>query len=93
MGEFMKTSDFMTDWICPDITAFYLLNNPDTYYLGKNFKLVIDYCDQTTSSDCITDETERRNFIKQITVNSKVVSQYFNPRVFEETNKLSYASS
>ena len=83
--QFMKTSEHMTEWICPDVKEFYLLNNPETYSDGKNFKLVVDYCDSMSNPDCVTDEVERENFIKQITIQSKVVSQFFNPDVFVKT--------
>ena len=44
LEQFHKTSEDMTDWICPDLEEIELLNNPDTYSSGKSFKLVIDYC-------------------------------------------------
>ena len=75
----------MTEWLCPDVKEFFLLNNPETYSNGKNFKLVVDYCDSVTNTDCVTDETERENFIKQITIQSKVVSQFFDADLFEKT--------
>ena len=82
----------MTPWICPDIEMFSLLNDPDTYEKGKSFKLIIDYCD-AKNADCITDSTKREEFFKMVTVQSKVVSQYFSPSHFKETQELSYTSS
>lgn len=70
----------MTDWICPDINTFSLLNNPETYNYGKSFRLVIDFCDPTTATGtCVTDVTTRENYLKKISMQSKVVSQYFSP--------------
>ena len=54
VDQFQLTSDNMSAWICPNVTEFSLLNNPATYDNGKSFKLVIDYCDEETNPDCIT---------------------------------------
>lgn len=84
----------MTDWICPDVTTFELLNNPETYNYGKSFRLVIDFCDPSaTTGTCITDETQRKDFLKLITVQSKVVSQYFSPSTYQDSKQLAYSSS
>ena len=79
----------MTDWLCPNITTFSLLNNPETYRRGKSFKLVIDFCDPTSTTSptatCIADEQARLAYLKLITVQSKVVSQFFSPSIFSDT--------
>jgi len=82
----------MTPWICPAASEFVLLNDPDTYRYGQSFKLVIDFCDSTSSPTCVTDEQKRADFLKLITVQSKVVSQYFSADTYKETGQLTYSS-
>ena len=60
--------------MCPDTSNFSLLNDPDTYAEGQSFKLVIDFCDVEDNASCITDEDKRAEFLKLVTVQSKVVS-------------------
>ena len=75
----------MTPWICPEVTEFSILNDPDTFWYGQSFKLVIDFCSVQTSPACVTDEAKRQDFIKLVTVQSKVVSQHFNPETYKRT--------
>ena len=86
------TGESMTPWICPNTQEFSLLNDPDTFQYGKSFKLVIDYCDQKNES-CISDDQSRAEFLKKVTLQSKIVSQYFSPSYYKEHQKLTYTSS
>ena len=69
----------MTEWLCPDVDNFYLLNHSETYENGKDFRLVVDFCDPSSPSCTgVTDSEGKARFLKQIAVNSKVVTQYFD---------------
>ena len=85
----------MTDWLCADIETFSLLNHSETYKVGKAFKLVIDFCDQTCDPSCLvskeqisegTNKYEEINeFLQLHTINSKVIYQYFDAKIYDET--------
>ena len=42
---------------------------------------------------CITDVSKREEFLSSISVNSKVIFQYFEPLEYGKTKKLTYARS
>ena len=79
----------MTEWLCPNITSFTLLNHPETYTNGRDFRLVVDYCDENEDT-CITDEAKRRVFFETIRLNSKVIYQFFDTEVYNDSKKFAY---
>ena len=83
----------MTEWLCPDVEAFTLLNHQDTDVNGKDFILIIDFCD-TSLPSCVgaADYESRSNFLKSISINSKIVSQYFDAMTYQTTEDLKYGS-
>ena len=70
--QFERSADHMTEWLCPNITSFTLLNHPETYTYGRDFKLVVDFCDEKEPT-CIQDEVKRQEYLAQIRLNSKVI--------------------
>ena len=79
----------MTEWLCPNITSFTLLNHPETYTNGEDFKLVVDLCHEE-ETQCTSKKDERESFLERVTLNSKIISQYFDPETYQETKKLAY---
>ena len=49
----------MTEWLCPDTTSFDLLNLPETNKNGNDFKLVVDFCDETLP-ECKSEDNDVR---------------------------------
>ena len=83
----------MTEWLCPDVDNYYLLNHSETYVNGKDFRLVVDFCDPSSPSCTgVADQEGKARFLKQIAVNSKVVTQYFDNETYEMTQGLQYGS-
>ena len=82
----------MTEWFCPDTSQFSVMNIPQTYNDGQQFRLVVDYCNED-EPNCESDEEKRLAYLNQVVVQSKVVWQYFNKEQFMETKKLTYASA
>ena len=79
----------MTEWLCPNITSFTLLNMPETYTNGRDFKLVVDLC-VTGEPFCHSTIEEKEDFIGRVTLSSKIISQYFDAKSYQETKKLAY---
>ena len=62
----------MTEWLCPATESVELLNHPETYTNGKDFRLIVDFCgDEPT---CLSDG-DKTSFLKHISINSKVIHQ------------------
>ena len=83
----------MTEWLCPDIDNYFLLNHAETYVNGKDFRLVVDFCDpKSPSCTGLADQDGKARFLQQIAVNSKVVTQYFDTSTYFMTRGLQYGS-
>ena len=54
LDQYRLTATHMTEWYCPVVDSFSLLNRLTTYEIGRSFKLVIDYCDEREDS-CVND--------------------------------------
>ena len=90
LEQFEKSAENMTEWLCPDIASFALLNLPQTNNNGKDFKLVVDFCD-TSAPECNgEDDGRRKSFLETITINSKLIYQIFDGKTYYNTSKLIY---
>ena len=54
LDQYRLTAPHMTEWYCPVVDSFSLLNRLTTYEVSKSFKLVIDFCDEKEDS-CVKD--------------------------------------
>ena len=90
LEQFEKSAGHMTEWLCPDTASFNLLNLPDINLNGKDFKLVVDYCDESLPGCRGEDNGAREAQLETITINSKVIYQAFDGKTYQNTGKLVY---
>ena len=80
----------MTEWLCPDTPSFDLLNSSENNENGRDFKLVVDFCDESLPECKGEDNGLRKAQLETITINSKVIYQAFDSKTFQNTGKLIY---
>lgn len=72
------------------------MNDPFMFNWGANFNMIVNFCDvaasnmQQTDPACETDRLTIWNYIKNVSVSSKVVRQAFDPKLYLETKQLQY---
>jgi len=84
--EYYKTNEFdpLPAW-CPEIDSFEILNDIQLTGSGRNFLMILDYCDNVASalglddSGCVKDHDEVDSYLKEVQINVRLQSQYFTP--------------
>ena len=80
----------MTEWLCPDTPSFDLLNLLEINWSGKDFKLVVDFCDESSPECRVEDNFLRKAQLETITVDSKIIYQAFDGKMYTNTGNLFY---
>ena len=57
---------------------------------GNDFKLVVDFCDESLPECKSEDNDLRKEQLETITINSKVIYQVFDGKMYHNTGKLAY---
>jgi hypothetical protein len=87
-------------WVCPDVGGMTLENYYGNENIDSLYSFGIYYCDDAASMlgysdpNCETNHTLTNQVMTDATsiVLSKLVTQYFNPSEYHETNIMNYTS-